>query len=384
VIDDQLINELEQSQSLLLALVDDIDAKTFCAQHHPDLSPIGWHLGHCTYNECYWLHEKLRGDDSLTAPIAELYVPPRTPKGERGARLPRQRDLIEWTRELNRFNRHYLQNLRPELLEHPLLRDDYLVHFLIQHNSQHYETMLMVLTQKTLAEHPGDTPARQSLEATSLQADCIGFPAGHYRVGGEPPQAYDNELPVQQTKLDAFSISRQPVSNSEYLGFMLDGGYTDSNHWSDAGRAWCHQNAVSQPDHWRQDETGNWYGVGLHGAFELTANEPVSGLSHHEARAFAHWAGARLPHEYQWEVASRTGALEQTGHAWEWCENAFHPYDGFTPFPYDEYSQPWFDQQHYSLKGGSLYTCPAIRRPSFRNFYQADKRHVFAGLRLAY
>ena len=84
------------------------------------------------------------------------------------------------------------------------------------------------------------------------------------------------------------------------------------------------------------------------------------------------------------EVACRLQRLEQTGRAWEWCDNSFYPYDGFRPFPYEEYSAPWFNGNHYSLRGGSLHTRPAIRRPSFRNFYQPDKRHIFAGLRLVY
>ena len=101
-------------------------------------------------------------------------------------------------------------------------------------------------------------------------------------------------------------------------------------------------------------------------------------------------AGASAPEVLVQQVIARleeTGAdavLEQTGRVWEWCSNSFHAYEGFTPFPYEEYSGPWFDDRHYSLRGGSLHTRPAIKRPSFRNFFEADKRHVFAGLRLVY
>jgi iron(II)-dependent oxidoreductase len=122
----------------------------------------------------------------------------------------------------------------------------------------------------------------------------------------------------------------------------------------------------------------------MRGHYPLSADQPVAGISHYEARAFAAWAGARLAHEYQWEVAQRLGLLEQTGRVWEWCENRFHPYPGFRPFPYPEYSQPWFDGRHYSLRGGSVHTRPAVRRASFRNFFEADKRHIFAGLRLVF
>ena len=72
-----------------------------------------------------------------------------------------------------------------------------------------------------------------------------------------------------------------------------------------------------------------------------------------------------------------------TGQTWEWCANTFYPYNGFQAFPYERYSRPWFDENHYTLKGGSPFTGKSIRRRSFRNFYQPDKRHIFAGVRLA-
>ncbi len=165
---------------------------------------------------------------------------------------------------------------------------------------------------------------------------------------------------------------------------MQDGGYTREEYWGQAGLDWLRDSAVDHPELWQRDPQGHWHGVGVRGAYDLAGDEPVSGINYFEASAYARWAGGKLPHEYQWEVACRLNMLHNTGRAWEWCENAFHPYAGFNPFPYDEYSTPWFDGNHYTLKGGSLYTRPQIKRPSFRNFYQPDKRHIFAGTRLVY
>ena len=381
---DALITELGRSQSLLLALAQDVDAKAFRAQYHPDLSPLGWHLGHCVFTECQWLHEKVRGDDSVTAPIADFYIPPRTPKTERGRLLPPQQALLTWAQELQDFNLYYLRNLRPEVRQHPLFENDYLIHFLVQHNSQHYETMLMILTQKALVDHRADGTSHPPLQAAAPAPELVSIPAGHYRVGGEKPVAYDNEIPPQHAELGAFDISKKPVSNAEYLAFIEAGGYRREELWDKAGRLWREQHDIRHPDHWRRSAQENWYAVSLRGSYELAPDEPVSGISHYEARAFARWAEARLPHEYQWETACRIGLLEQTGRVWEWCDNTFHPYEGFKPFPYPEYSLPWQDGSHYTLRGGSLHTRPAIKRPSFRNFFEADKRHVFAGLRLVY
>jgi len=379
-----LIEELERSQSLLRALVEDCDEDGYRNLYHPDLSPLGWHLGHCVYVECLWLHQTLRDDDSVTAPIAALYTPQRTPRPERGARLPCRQDLLTWAHELNDFNLHLLRNLRPEWRRHPLMDNDYLVHFLIQHSSQHYETMLMALAQRQLSEYRPNDRTCTPITASAPKRDSVDIPAGHYRIGGEQPIAYDNEVPPQQADLGPFSIMKQPVCNAEYLAFIEDTGYQRREFWTDAGWDWLQTSQVQGPDHWRQSDAGHWHGIGVKGACDLTGSDPVSGVSHHEASAFARWAGASLPHEYQWEAACRIGLLEHTGRVWEWCSNTFHPYAGFAPFPYDDYSKPWFDERHFSLKGGSLHTRPAIKRPSFRNFFEADKRHMFAGLRLIY
>jgi iron(II)-dependent oxidoreductase len=385
VSDETLINQLEQVHALVLALVEDADEATYRNQYHEDLSPLGWHLGHCVYTDCLWLHEKLRGDDSVTAPIADLYTPPRVPKSERGKRLPPHGAMLDWAREVQAFNRYFLGHLRTEWQDHALMRDGFLVHFLIQHNCQHYETMIMVLTQKALAEqYPAERAPAAPLEPARLREERVEVAGGHYRVGGGKPNAYDNEVPVQHAELGPFTIARHPVSNAEYLAFIEDGGYRRREFWKDEGWDWLQRASAGHPDHWRRNDGGDWYALGLNGAYELAGGEPVSGVCHHEALAFASWAGARLPHEYQWEAACRVGRLEQTGRVWEWCANAFHPYEGFRPFPYPEYSQPWFDGRHYTLRGGSLHTRPPVKRPSFRNFFEADKRHMFSGLRLVF
>ena len=378
----QTLSSLALSQSLVTALVEDADDKTCRTLFYPELSPLGWHLGHCVYTECYWLHEVIRGDATVTAPLREFYMPPHTPKVERGKRLPERSDLLQWAKDLQAYNLSYLTGLD---VNHELLQDEYLQQFLIQHYSQHYENMLMVLGQKALQEQQGNVSIRTSLQPARLRPEKSSIMRGHYRIGGTAPAAYDNELPQQRADLAGFAISRFPVSNAEYLAFMLDEGYANTALWSDDGRRWKRDHPeIRGPAFWRQAPDGTWFGTGIRGAYELAADKPVFGLGKYEAEAFANWAGGVLPHEYQWEAACRTGSLQDTGRVWEWCDNVFHPYEGYQPFPYDEYSTPWFDGTHYTLKGGSLYTRPAVKRPSFRNFYQADKRHIFAGLRLAW
>jgi iron(II)-dependent oxidoreductase len=379
-----LLNELRLAQELVTALLETLQDDSYRRQYHPDLSPLGWHLGHCTYTECYWLQEIVLGDDRFTAPVADIYIAGMTPKPERGARLPPIDVLIQWALGMQSLNAETLDTAPAALVEHPLMQDDYLLHFLIQHYSQHYENMLAVLTQRALAIATPDFQASQPITSCPTRQDRVSVQPGHYRVGGTAPVACDNELPAQQATLGPFEIARNPVSNSEYLAFMEDGGYASAAHWSDTGWQWQQQYKAGSPEHWRQDSAGNWCGIGVRGAYELDGSDALHGISQHEAAAFARWAGGRLPHEHQWEVACRLQFLEQTGRVWEWCHNPFYPYAGFKAFPYKEYSQPWFDDDHYSLRGGSLHTRPAVKRASFRNFHTPEKRHIFAGLRLAW
>ena len=367
-----------------MALAEQLDENSFRRQFHPELSPLGWHLGHCTYTECYWLQEIVQQDDRFTAPLRALYTPPLTPKNERGKKIPAPEVMRQWVLGMQSLNFETLASPAPGISEHPLMQDNYLVYFLIQHYGQHYENMSMVLTQQALSADRPDFPVANPLLAKQTAAETHSIDAGHYRVGGKAPLAYDNELPAQQATLGPYRIASKPVSNGEFLAFITAGGYTREELWSEAGWPWLQQEKITSPQLWRKNTAGDWYGIGLRGSYELHSDDVLHGISLYEAQAYAKWAGGQLPHEHQWEVACRLHQLEDSGRAWEWCRNHFYPYEGFTPFPYEEYSRPWFDNEHYTLRGGSLHTRPALKRASFRNFYQADKRHIFAGLRLVY
>ena len=108
---------------------------------------------------------------------------------------------------------------------------------------------------------------------------------------------------------------------------------------------------------------------------------PVLHVSWEEADAFARWAGERLPTEFEWEAARPE--LDGLGSAWEWTSSHFLAYPGFEAFPYPEYSEVFFGDEHRVLRGGSWATHPSVARPSFRNWDLPQRRQIFAGLRCA-
>ena len=152
-------------------------------------------------------------------------------------------------------------------------------------------------------------------------------------------------------------------------------------------------------------------------------------VRHEEAAAYAGWANAFLPTEAQWQRAaygtaegteraypwgnctpiaghhgnfasqrwdassvaaypageSAFGVRDLVGNGWEWTGTPFGPLPGFRQFPfYPGYSAPFFDGEHYVLKGGSPRTDTVFLRRSFRNWFRTDYPYVFAGFRCAY
>ncbi len=377
------LSTLRQHQRGLLETVRCCPADDISRQFHPDLSPLGWHLGHCVFTESYWLREVVIGLEKISDEQKGLYIPELSVKALRGAALPPHEQLCAWAAQTQEQNLAYFAELLAARSTAPLMQDSYLLFFLCQHYAQHIETAKYVLTQrhlKTEAAFKVSVP----LTAAALRQDYHALPSGTYRIGaGDRLRHYDNECPGFCVELPAYQIGKTAISNAEFLGFMTAGGYRTAKYWSEAAWQWCRDNNITRPQHWRRDQAGHYYGTDAQGPFALEADKPVSGLSLHEANAVATWARARLPHEYEWESAKKTGLLEDSAQVWEWCHNPFHPYPGFAAFPYEGYSLPWFDQLHFSLRGGSPCTLPIIQRASFRNFYQPDKRHFPAGLRLA-
>jgi hypothetical protein len=88
------------------------------------------------------------------------------------------------------------------------------------------------------------------------------------------PTWLDDDTPRRQVRLPGFWIDERPVSNAEYLAF-------------------CRATDRSGPEWWKDRE-----------AFPAAyADHPVVGVSGLDARAYAEWAGKRLPTPDEWEAA---------------------------------------------------------------------------------
>jgi iron(II)-dependent oxidoreductase len=385
----ELLGQLSAAQELAYSLVESADAEACRTPYHPELSPLGWYLGYCAFLEAWWLRGEVLGEAQFSDTVRDLFNG-RVPPERQGERLPGKLELLAWARRIQEDTLTRLAN-PAGLPEHPLLANDFLPFFLVQAYGRAYEAMVQVLTERRLGLGEADYTVTEPMQTMAPREAAEEVARGHYRVGAsDPDRACDNELPPQAVQLDAYRIATWPVANGEYLAFMQAGGYTEEALWDADGRTWRGASGAHHPVHWRQDAAGHWYGVGVNGPYALTADAPLAGVNHHEARAYAAWAaaqggalaGAVLPHEYQWEVAARLGYLKDTGRAWEWCANPFHAYAGFGARPSEDASAVFFDGRHLALRGGCLHTRPALRRASLRGWALPHQRHLFAGLRL--
>jgi ergothioneine biosynthesis protein EgtB len=357
----QMQHWMEQCRQHTLSLFTNIDHDTFCRQAHPDFSPIGWHLGHIAYTEGLWLLEHLAGAAPQLPEYRRLFAADVLPKRDR-VNLPPLSEV-----------QTYLAVIREKVLIYleaaPLAEQQRLWLWLLQHESQHGETIAIVLALQGRRWPEGE---RQRAAGSRQQGDMIRVPAGEFELGSESLWALDNERPVQRIYLEDFWIDRAPIACGEYRQFMVAGGYENARWWSKQGWAWLQANSITQPLYWNDDAAWD--------------DRPVCGVNWYEAEAYAQFVGKRLPTEAEWEKAMRSFPHLHSApgdRVWEWTSTWFAGYPEFEAYPYRGYSQAYFDGQHRVLRGGSWVTQPWGLRPTFRNWYYPHVREIFAGFRCA-
>ncbi|WP_321528910.1 SUMF1/EgtB/PvdO family nonheme iron enzyme [Sedimenticola selenatireducens] len=384
------LGQLSALQQMMTQLLEPLSDRECRHSYHPSLAPLLWDYGRAVYLETWLLRQQIQGETDITDRVADIFTPGALPPETQWERLPPKDHLLNWALELQDENLMRLANL-DRLPDHPLLAENRLILLINQSRALLYEQMLQTLVEQRLQQAEAYRVVRP-LIAEAPTADQVGVSQGHYRIGAKgDPAARDNEQPAQVVNLSNFRIDRQPASNAAWLAFMQAGGYAMREYWSEQGWGW-RQGVDSHPHHWRRDNHGAWYGMSLNGPADLLPEDPVMGISQHEAQAYARWvaslggelSGAVLQHEYQWEVALRTRAVKTYGRIWEWCANPFEAYSEFQPGLDPEGGIEQFAQGHYVLRGGCLHSQPSIRRLSFRHHAAAGDRTLFAGTRLVF
>ncbi|MBX9692147.1 MAG: formylglycine-generating enzyme family protein [Cyanobacteria bacterium] len=181
---------------------------------------------------------------------------------------------------------------------------------------------------------------------SSLSADAppgmVLVRGGEFVMGSEDSEARADERPCHHVYVDSFWMDETEVTNASFRKFVADTGYVTTAEkevdWEELKKDL--PDGASKPDsnllqpgslvfspdpnlpqtHWSQwwkwTNGADWkHPNGPGSSLEKLDDHPVVHISFADARAYASWAGKRLPTEAEWEYAAR-GGLEGQKYVW--------------------------------------------------------------------
>jgi formylglycine-generating enzyme required for sulfatase activity len=302
--------------------------------------------------------------------------------------------------EIQRYN-HRVRARIDELLDQT---PEQILYVALEHRLMHAETLAYLLHNLPY-DRKTHTAAPLIHSTAQLANPMIEIAPGIATLGQKHGEfGWDNEFAEHQVNVPGFRVSKFKVTNGQYLDFVREG---------------------ASPPHFWKAQAGQWFYHGMFSEVPLPLNAPVY-VTHGEASAYADWSAKRLLTEpefhraayetrggaerpYPWGNAepdeargnfdfhrwdpvdvdanpagdSASGISQLVGNGWEWTATQFCPFPGFQPMPfYPGYSQNFFDEEHYVMKGGSPVTAACMLRRSFRDWFRPNYPYVYASFRL--
>lgn len=387
-----------------LSLAEPLTPEDMMVQSCPEASPVKWHLAHTAwFFESFILREFLSGYRVFHPDFAWLF----NSYYQTFAAFPEKRLRSSFSRppldEILRFRAHVDEQIDRLLESDPPQEALARIELGLYHEEQHQELMLTDIHHAFFTNplRPAYNPAlhaaaQEDAETAPEPVSFLPIQGGLVEIGHSGQGfCFDNERPRHRVWLEPYTLAHRLVTCAEFAEFIADGGYRRPELWLSDG--W---NAV-QEQNWRaplywdgigeaMSAPSDWSVFTLSGAmsFDRVANSPVSHISYYEADAYAHWAGCRLPTEFEWESAQPSVELDQNQDSakrrWEWTASAYLPYPGFHPLPgsLGEYNGKFMSGQMV-LRGGSCCTPPGHSRSTYRNFFAPATRWQVSGIRLA-
>ena len=390
-----------------------LSAEDCAIQSMPEASPTKWHLAHTTwFFETFVLArhdpERTPFDPAFRVLFNSYYnaVGERHPRPQRGLlSRPSLEEVLAYREQVDDELSKLLEAdaLAPELVT--------LLELGLNHEQQHQELILTDL-KHMLSCNPKRPVYRKTWPLTRIHAArrrWLPVEGGLREIGHDGNGfAFDNEQPRHKVWIEPFEIASLPITNGELIDFIEDGGYRRPELWLSLAWETLVTRGWTAPMYWER-RGGRWHTFTLHGTAPVEPNTPACHLSFFEADAIARWTGSRLPTEAEWEYVAGTlpiegnfvesGALhplalrepppdnapaQMFGDVWEWTRSDYAPYPRFRPAEgaVGEYNGKFMCNQ-YVLRGGSCATPSSHIRASYRNFFPADARWQFSGVRLA-
>ncbi|MBY0357148.1 MAG: 5-histidylcysteine sulfoxide synthase [Candidatus Obscuribacterales bacterium] len=310
--------------------------------------------------------------------------------------------------------------------EHPL----WALFMGFEHERIHLETSSVLIRELPihLVSPPAQWPKLVLDGGAYPKNDFVSVPATNVHYGKPkdwPTYGWDNEYGQRSVLLSDFEAAKFLTSNGEFLEFVVAGGYSQPDYWSETGWRWRSFRNTKHPAFWVDDGPDGLHKFKLRTCFEIVPMQldwPVL-VNYHEAKAFAKWKTSKDQKHYRLLTEAEHQALRQAsdfandqnlmvptccninlqqgsespvnqcslpgssvcdlfGNAWQWCEDHFNPLEGAKVHPYyNDFSTPCYDGQHQIILGGSFISSGDEATPWARFHFRP---HFFqhAGFRL--
>ena len=409
-----LIERYRRVRDFTARLCRNLQPEDYVVQSMPEVSPTKWHLAHTswffeTFVVKVWM-PRYRSEVPQYAYLFNSYYNAAGDMHRRDLRGLISRPTVAETYRFRESIDECVTKLLEEANETLLAEIEPILTLGLHHEQQHQE-LLVTDIKHVFSQNPLYPVFREAAPdaGTGVVAPqrFVEFDEATVMIGHEGNGfSYDNEGPRHRALVLPFSLSNRLITNGEFLAFMEADGYTRPEYWLSLGWTTVSEQRWRAPLYWVESDN-TWWNFTLSGFRPVNEAEPVTHLSYFEADAYANWAGARLPTEFEWERAaadlpitgnfvnderfhpaptgSNSDQLSQMfGDVWEWTRSAYLPYPGYRAGPgaLGEYNGKFMCNQMV-LRGGSCATFRDHIRPTYRNFFQPEKRWQFTGIRLA-
>ena len=425
----QLAANLLDSRRRSLELLLDLSDAQLLGPKLPTVNPLSWEFGHVAWFHDHFALERCYAAAPTDPHAHKLYDSIAVHHHQRwDLPLPPRERIFQYAEQVQQRQLDRLtEGLAPFLVS-------YVYQLTTLHEDMHGEAFTWARQTHAYPrpQYAAAADARGSRVVTAGQiTGDRAIPGGAFLLGapGDTPFVLDNEKWAHPVTIAPFKLAAAPVTNSEFLEFVRAGGYLDERLWSDTGWDWRVKADARHPIYWQPDGEQGFSVRHFDAERELEPRGPIIHVNWFEADAYCRWAGRRLPSEAEWEAAalgepsragdtlreskrrypwghhgdpsranldgkhlgpvsvdaygegdSAFGVRQMLGNVWEWCQDWFTPYPGFTPDLYKEYSQPLFGTTKV-LRGGAWPSRSRLASGLYRNYFGPERRDVFAGFR---